>query len=387
MKNVLKAKAIRKIAGIIALVAVIGFSFTACGDASGGGGGGGGTKVPDTTSATYTANDGAYTYTMVITKASGKAVYQPKEGDAYVMTINPGNIKSSGTVKSIDNGKFTLASGNGNKEFTVTFSENTITNIEGEIPRDDGEKFEAPVRKSVTITGINNWTYGTQNWERAGVWLFTDVDTYGYPINIAIQSDSIKNNALSSLNLVTPVDNTWNMGMSWAGKGDYYVALVPIYDGSYYPNYGRIFTNGGNSPVKVSINEPLTTLDFSKFNSAKSVSITGIDTAQHSLFKTKGELIWVVQAGTAITDNNAWGSGPAYGGLSPDNMATQSANILTMALFSSEYGSLWVGTGNYDLWLYEGNDTRTAAAIWKASSISISEAYTTVTWDKFTKVK
>jgi hypothetical protein len=42
MKNIIKLKAIRRIAGIIALVAVIGFPFAACDDGSTGGGGGGG---------------------------------------------------------------------------------------------------------------------------------------------------------------------------------------------------------------------------------------------------------------------------------------------------------------------------------------------------------
>jgi len=43
MKNTFKVKAIQRIAGIIAIVAVIGFSFAACGgdDDSGGGSGGG----------------------------------------------------------------------------------------------------------------------------------------------------------------------------------------------------------------------------------------------------------------------------------------------------------------------------------------------------------
>jgi len=45
MKNTIKIKAICKIAGIIALLAVIGFSMAACGDGSGGGGGSGSTSL------------------------------------------------------------------------------------------------------------------------------------------------------------------------------------------------------------------------------------------------------------------------------------------------------------------------------------------------------
>jgi len=48
MKNTIKTKAICKMAGIIALLAVIGFSMAACGDGSGGGG----------------ADSGSYTFTL-----------------------------------------------------------------------------------------------------------------------------------------------------------------------------------------------------------------------------------------------------------------------------------------------------------------------------------
>jgi hypothetical protein len=62
MKNIIKLKTIRRIAGIIAIATVIGFSFTACDDGSGGneGGGGGGGN-------THTHNYGNWTVTTQAT--------------------------------------------------------------------------------------------------------------------------------------------------------------------------------------------------------------------------------------------------------------------------------------------------------------------------------
>jgi hypothetical protein len=106
------------------------------------------------------------------------------------------------------------------------------------------------------------------NWEVAGVFLFIDInkgDNYSNPINTAIQYGYIENGSLSSLPLVIPIDNTWNGGMPWAGKDEFYVLLVPIYGQTFYAVDGKIYTEGGNDPVKVSITGALTTLDFSKF--------------------------------------------------------------------------------------------------------------------------
>jgi len=91
MKNAIK------FLGIIALVALIGFSMAAC-DTGGGGGGDG----DDPTSVTYSGKAGGLTYTLQIDKAGTRAVYNPVKGDAYTLTTPDG--KSTGTVINISGG-------------------------------------------------------------------------------------------------------------------------------------------------------------------------------------------------------------------------------------------------------------------------------------------
>jgi hypothetical protein len=76
-----------KFLGIIALVAIIGFSMAAC--PTGGGGGGGGNTAG---SITYTGESGGSTYSLKITENTGRAVYTPKNGDSYELTV-PGKKK------------------------------------------------------------------------------------------------------------------------------------------------------------------------------------------------------------------------------------------------------------------------------------------------------
>jgi hypothetical protein len=104
------------------------------------------------TSVTYISADSAgNTYELEISSASARAAYNPKQGDNYVLTINPGNKKSSGTVKSFTGGEFTLAKGN--DEFKVAITNGEMTEIKGTIPCDDGSKKEAPAGR---LTPVNN---------------------------------------------------------------------------------------------------------------------------------------------------------------------------------------------------------------------------------------
>ena len=115
--------------------------------------------------------------------------------------------------------------------------------------------------KSVTITGIP----ADIGVERGGVWVFARLPQgNASPINTAIQSGSFSGSTIT-LNLVVPRDNTWNSGPAWTGNGNYYVALVPIINNGY--NYSRalLFTNGGETPVKVAFDQANITLEFSKF--------------------------------------------------------------------------------------------------------------------------
>jgi len=65
-----------------------------------------------------------------------------------------------------------------------------------------------------------------------------------------------------------PKENTYIdfNGAKWKGEGNYYVALVEVVDNSFSDYW--VFNDGGQSAVKVSFTEALTTLDFSKFYKA-----------------------------------------------------------------------------------------------------------------------
>jgi hypothetical protein len=94
MKNLNKLKAIQRIAGIIALVAVIGFSFAACDDGStgggsGGGGGGGGR-----------GRGGTFTITNIPTEFNGV--------DAMVYLASNESITIFGENTRISNGRVSI---------------------------------------------------------------------------------------------------------------------------------------------------------------------------------------------------------------------------------------------------------------------------------------
>jgi len=146
-----------KFLGIIALVAVIGFTMAACG----GGDGGNTTPDDDPTSETYTSYDSEGTkYELEITKDPNRAAaFKPHEGDTYVLTITPkgGTPKTStGTVKAVNGNDITLENING--IFTVTIDGKTIKSFkEDNIPVDDGE----PVKKPETLAPSDPSDSGT----------------------------------------------------------------------------------------------------------------------------------------------------------------------------------------------------------------------------------
>jgi len=139
-----------KLIGIIALIAVIGFTFASCKPAA------------EPTEATYKSvgSDGN-TYELVIKDSAAKAAYKPKAGDTYVLTITfPDKTKkiSSGTVAggSVDSG-FTLKPTGSETTFTVTVSNEKMTAILG--PIEDINETVAAVSTAddrVVITGTVN---------------------------------------------------------------------------------------------------------------------------------------------------------------------------------------------------------------------------------------
>jgi hypothetical protein len=157
-------KNLYKVLGIIALAAVIGFTFAACGGDDGGSNPGGGTNPGDgsdgDTSVIYRSADDNNSYELEITKSGARAAYKPKDGDDYTMTVTKrsdgSSKKSDGKVKTASDGRFTLEKDG--KSFEVTVADGAMTDIKGDIPLNDGTTIPSPgeVTKvgAFTITGI-----------------------------------------------------------------------------------------------------------------------------------------------------------------------------------------------------------------------------------------
>jgi len=132
-----------KLLGIIALVAVIGFSMTACDN---GGDGGGGTETLTYKGKGETSGD---TYTLTVKKTAARA-FTPIKGDEFELT--DGTDKSKGTVDSFTGGSnFTLKPSNaGAPTFGATISGNDLTGLSGTITLTDG----TPVTVTEALTPV-----------------------------------------------------------------------------------------------------------------------------------------------------------------------------------------------------------------------------------------
>jgi hypothetical protein len=134
---------------VIALAAVIGFSMialslTGCGGGGGGDGPGGG---GDPTSITYTSYETDGTEYKLEISAAGRAVYTPKRGDTYTLTITlPNGTKetSRGTVESYTTYTITLQHNESNNTVSVTVSGNGISYFSGTIYLDNGRTRDKP---------------------------------------------------------------------------------------------------------------------------------------------------------------------------------------------------------------------------------------------------
>jgi len=140
-----------KLIGVIAMVAVIGFSMAACGGNSDPGDKGPGyVSTPIAQAVTYRGTTtGGSIYTLVITENTARYVAQ--SGDSYVLTITvSGTTKtSSGTVTTAGN-TLTLTPSGSTTTFTVTISESGITNMTGTITLDGGTTETAPTQITAT---------------------------------------------------------------------------------------------------------------------------------------------------------------------------------------------------------------------------------------------
>jgi hypothetical protein len=185
MKNVFR------VFGIVALAAVIGLSFAGC-DTGGGttpapAPGPAGPAAPQKTVYTWVAGDDSYS--LEITEASNsRAVYTPKSGDTYVLTITlkaGGTQKSSGAVAVSNNSgtdsTLTLTPAGASEPFTVTVEKTAtnalVTGMAGTITLEGGtetinasEKKVTPVKEYQKLElKANRWTNddGTdgESWE------------------------------------------------------------------------------------------------------------------------------------------------------------------------------------------------------------------------------
>ena len=133
MKNLLKTF------GIIAFIAVIGFSMAACGGGDG----------DDLQTVTYTGRteDGQTYYTLRITE-NPMSRYAAQSGDDYELTS--GAKRSNGKVVGVFGGELTLSPSNNPSTFTATVSESGLTALKGTITWSNGEIEPAP---SSSLTG------------------------------------------------------------------------------------------------------------------------------------------------------------------------------------------------------------------------------------------
>jgi len=140
MKNTIK------LLGIIALVALIGFSFAGCdtgGDSPAPAPGPSGPPPSQKTVYTWVAGDDSYR--LEVTEASNsRAAYNPKSGDTYVLTITlkAGGTKTSSGAVAVSGNTFTLKPTGTETTFTITVTATAttviVTGMEGTITFEGG---------------------------------------------------------------------------------------------------------------------------------------------------------------------------------------------------------------------------------------------------------
>jgi len=131
MKNTIR------LIGIIAMIAVIGLLMAACkGDDD--------TPIIAATKAVYRGMDSAANvYELAISKAPGRAAYDPVAGDDYVLTVTPpegsGTSKTSeGAVKDSVDGGFVLTPKGAAKSFNVAVDGEYMIAIAGDVAYTNG---------------------------------------------------------------------------------------------------------------------------------------------------------------------------------------------------------------------------------------------------------
>jgi hypothetical protein len=141
--------------GIVALVAIIGLSFAACGDD--GGEPAGSTEPPETAMYSGIAEDGSK-YTLKVIEKTGR--YAAQDGDSYILYLVKDGITqtSSGTVTTSGN-LLTLKPTSITITFTIKIDETGITEISGTITFEDRTEAPAPGPIEPLPELPENWPY------------------------------------------------------------------------------------------------------------------------------------------------------------------------------------------------------------------------------------
>ena len=156
MKNMIK------FLGVIALVAVIGFSMAGCKEDET-------ASTPQTVTYKGTAPD-SKTYVLTINETDG----------TYELTVGGKTSKGSATKS----GSTWTLTPTGGKAFTVTVSSSGITDIKGEITFTDGSKEDAPPTITPPAPPV------TGNDPLAGTWTIDSDDGGGHPVKIKVVAAS-----------------------------------------------------------------------------------------------------------------------------------------------------------------------------------------------------
>jgi len=234
----------RSLLAIIAIIAVIGFSFASC-------------KGADPTEAKYVSTDGTNTYELVISAA--KAVYTPKDGDNYVLTINPGNKISKGTV-AVSGGSFSLTPNGSTEAFTITITGGNMTAISGNIA-------DLGINVSATLTPSNSGN--NNNAALSGTWLEKDAsyrDASILKFNNGNWEVSFKG-SVASKGTYTTKDSKLTLTLTHLGKltKAEYLALLAKEDAELAKQAAELLTPLSAS---YSINGNILTLSFDDYEKA-----------------------------------------------------------------------------------------------------------------------
>jgi len=116
----------------------------------------------DPTSVVYEGVGNGNTYKLEITKGPGRAAYVPVTGDDYVLTINPVNKTSTGTVTVIGSGSNLTLFLSGGESLTVTISGGKITAMSGTITLTDNSQMPVNFNSDNNNNNVSGWVQKKQ---------------------------------------------------------------------------------------------------------------------------------------------------------------------------------------------------------------------------------